>query len=419
MKKILTENLGLKILAVVISACLWLISININDPISQDTYNLTVQLQNVNKLNAIGKYVEVADSTDKVRVTVRASRSILTSLSEENIVATADLTKIDENNQVPIEITTNKSSDKIESLKSDRGYVSVNIEDISKVQLPIEVLVQNEPAAGYILGNTNTAQNVVIVSGPESAMKNISYAAVEINVADAKSDVNITLPIHLYDVNGNMVDVSKLTMNKTEVSTTAGILETKQIPVICDIQGEVLDGYVMVDDVVCDPNIVTVSGRSSTLKKLNEIRLTDLIDVTGCENDIVTNVDIKEYLPEGVSVVSGTPSEVTVKVDIEKEQKRDISLAMKHIHVTNIPDGYEAVITEADDPILLELFGEKAVLDSINADELVGIVDMAAYMENEGIETLSTGTLSVPMTVALPDNARLGKEVYIRVKVTK
>ena len=47
MAKKLTNNLGLKILAVLIASLLWLIAININDPVGQQTYTVNVQMVNV------------------------------------------------------------------------------------------------------------------------------------------------------------------------------------------------------------------------------------------------------------------------------------------------------------------------------------------------------------------------------------
>ena len=132
MKQKLTDNLGLKILAVVFSVILWLIAININDPVTQESYNVNVQLQNLNSLTSSGKYVEVMNNTDSIRVTVRGSRTVLSSFTEKNIVATADVSKINSNNQVPIEVTTTRISDRIESIRTDRQYVQLSIENVGK-----------------------------------------------------------------------------------------------------------------------------------------------------------------------------------------------------------------------------------------------------------------------------------------------
>ena len=122
MKKKLTHNLGLKILAVLFAAGLWVISININDPISPRTYSVNVQLVNLKELTDAGKYVEVLEDTDNIRVTVRASRSVLAGFNEKNLVATADLSEMTEDNLIPIALTTTKTDEKIESIKADKAF---------------------------------------------------------------------------------------------------------------------------------------------------------------------------------------------------------------------------------------------------------------------------------------------------------
>ncbi len=114
MRQKLTNNLGLKILAFVFSIALWFISLNINDPVTSDNYKVKVQLQNVSEMNYAGKYVEVLDGSDQVEVTVRGTRSALASFSSAYIVATADVTKMDENNRVPIEVSVTRGEDHLE-----------------------------------------------------------------------------------------------------------------------------------------------------------------------------------------------------------------------------------------------------------------------------------------------------------------
>ena len=50
MKEKMTNNLSLKIFAVLFAATLWLISININDPYQSKEYSVVVQLQNVSTM---------------------------------------------------------------------------------------------------------------------------------------------------------------------------------------------------------------------------------------------------------------------------------------------------------------------------------------------------------------------------------
>ncbi len=418
MKQKLTDNLGLKILAVVFSVILWLIAININDPVTQESYNVNVQLQNLNSLTSSGKYVEVMNNTDSIRVTVRGSRTVLSSFTEKNIVATADVSKINSNNQVPIEVTTTRISDRIESIRTDRQYVQLSIENVGKQQIPINVKVQNEPGEGYIFGSATTTQNVVIISGPESKVSEVAYAAVEINVDGATSDVNISLPIHLYNTSDEIVDNSKITMSMNEVYTTASVLQTKDLPVVCNVTGILPDGYALTGQVDCNPAYITLAGRSSVMKSLSSIDITDAIDVTGYDSDVKTSVDIKPYIPEGTSIVGGDDaSKIDVTVYIEKEITKEFRIDTDRIHTTGVPEGMAIELDEEESSIKIELQGLKKILGTTDSSTIVGIVDVDKYMNDEELTSLSTGTHTMPVTFTLPDGVKLTRECRVRVKV--
>lgn len=418
MAKKLTNNLGLKIIALLFAIALWLIGININDPVSQSSYNVTVQLQNVNSLTTSGKYVEVAEGSDRIRVTVRGTRSALTLFSSTDLIATADLTKITDDNKVPIDIITTRTIDKIESIKSDQEYLQVNVEDISRHQIPIEVKVQNEPGIGYILGTTSTTQNVVIISGPESMVQEVKYAAVEINVDDAISDVKISLPIHLYDEDDNIVDTSKITMSMNEVSTSATILQTKALPVECGVTGTILDGYAMTGKIDCSPSIVTVAGKSNVISNLTSIKIDDAVDITGCDTDAEANVNVGEYLPEGVSIVDEAQESVAhVVVYIEKKQEQSFSIAAEKIHITNVPDGYTVELVNRE-PLDVVAIGLKDTLKEMGDENLVGVVDVNKYL-NEVDAELQVGEMLLPIAVTLPEDVSLDKVYTVSVMVRK
>lgn len=420
MKKSLTHNLGLKILAILFSIGLWLISININDPVSPSSYNVAVQLLNMKTMTNSGKYVEVLDDTDEVRVTVRASRSVFSTFTEKNIVATADLSKITDDNMVPIEITTTKTDEKIESIKTDKEYVHVNVENIKKTQIPITVQVQNLPADGYILGGTTTVQNAVIVSGPESIVSKISYAGVEINVDRATSDVNISLPIHLYDEEGNDVDDSKLTKSVTEVSTTAAVLQTKEVTLHYDVVGTPADGYMTTGEIVSTPQTVIIAGKTNLIKTINTIEIPDAINVTGFDSNVEVLVDVKDYLPDGTILAdSSFNGKASVMAYIDKQDIRELEVSSKKIRIVNIPDGFTASFKGMDDIVTIYVSGLKNVVSTIKQEELNGIVDMQAIMDVEEIDTWEAGNYTADVSFDLPENVVLNEALNAHIVLEK
>lgn len=404
MKKNLTHNLGLKILAVFFAACLWLISININDPVSPSNYNVTVQLLNLKTMTNAGKFVEVLDDTDNIRVTVRASRSVFSSFNEKNIVATADLTQITQDNLVPIEISTTKTDNKIESIKADKEFVHVNVENIKKTQLPIVVQVQNTPATGYLLGGTSTVQNAVIISGPESIVSKIDHAMVEINVDGAKSDVNISLPVHLYDIDGKEIEDTKLTKSVNEVSTTATILEMKEVPIDYSIVGTPADGYMATGEITSTPETVKIAGKANIMKSVVKIDVPDAVNVTGYDSDVELLVDIKKYLPDGTILADDNfNGKATVVANIAKQEERELQISTNKIKIVNVPEGYTATLKGIDETINIKVTGIKTVVDSINQEEINGTVDISKMMIDESIETLKAGSYSVPVSFDFPE----------------
>lgn len=411
MKRKLTHNLGLKLAALFCACCLWLISMNINDPVSQRVYTVAVQLLNMNTLTNAGKYVEILDDTDTIRVTVRASRSVFSDFSEKNIVATADVSEMTDGNRLPIAITTTKSDSKIESISADKEYVEVDIENVVKLQKRISVKVANEPAEGYLLGNISTDQNAVIISGPESIVSRIASTAVEINVDGAMSDVNITLPIHFYDADGREVDDAKLTKSVSEVFTTAAILQTKEIPVEYTAVGTPQDGYIFTNQFVADPSVITIAAKPSVLKNINGILVEDAVDLTDATGNVTAEVELKKYLPDNAILAdSGFDGVANVTALVEEETIRSLEIPAENITLINIPEGYTAKLRGLEDSVSVKVAGLATPIGSLNANALTGTVDVSYHLalieetdEIKGGNYYPRATFDLPEYVYLKD----------------
>lgn len=414
MKKKLTHNLGLKIASILIAICLWIIAVNINDPISQRVYTVSVQLLNMNTLTNAGKYVEVLDNTDTVRVTVRASRSVFSDFTEKNIVATADVSKLTEDNLLPIEVSSSKTGSKIESIKADKEFVEVSVEDVMKLQKRISVEVLNEPAEGYLLGTISTDQNAVIISGPESVVNKIAKTQVEINVDGATSDVNITLPVHLYDADGHEIDDSRLTTSVKEVFATASVLQRKEVPIEYSVKGEPAEGYIFAGEYIKTPQTIAIAAKPSVLKNVNSIVVEDAIDIEGASDDVQMAVELRQYLPDGVILADGyTSGDVSVSAVIEEEKVRIFEIPFEQITLTNVPEGYRARLRGQDDTVIVKIVGFPATVDTVTSESLLGNVDVTAYLLAGEGENFKEGSYYPSASFTLPDYVRLKESVTV------
>lgn len=78
MRRRLMNNLGLKIVALLFAAILWLMVVNINDPVEKKTYrDITVRILHSEIITNRGKTYRVQNDSNKVSVVVTAKRSVL------------------------------------------------------------------------------------------------------------------------------------------------------------------------------------------------------------------------------------------------------------------------------------------------------------------------------------------------------
>ena len=420
MKKWITNNLGLKILALFVSVGLWIIAININDPVSENTYTVNVTLQNSGVLSSAGKYFEVKDNSDRIKVVVRGTRTALSQFNQTDIVATADMSKITEDNLVPIELSTTKQSDKIEGIRSESQYVKLALEDVRRLQMPIEVKVLNDPADGYILGATQTSQNVVILSGPESIINQVESAAVEIDVSGATTDVKISLPIHLYSEEDDIIDTSKVNMSVQEISTTASILQKAVVPLIAIPQGTPTQGYVLNGIIEGLPTEITIAGKSNIVSKIPYIDISESLDVNDIYQDTSYEININDYLPDGVSLVGtvGNNGILDISVGVDKESEKTIVLDPEAIQVIGVPEGFSATVSDLENDVEVPVSGLKSLLDAVDESKLVPIINVDKYLSNNEM-TIEKGHLDIPLDITLSDNVRLSREVKVRITITE
>jgi len=71
----ITNNFGLKILAVVFACVLWLAVVNIDDPVTTRSFTTTVSVENNDYLTGIGKYYEIVNNSNTITFKVSGKRS--------------------------------------------------------------------------------------------------------------------------------------------------------------------------------------------------------------------------------------------------------------------------------------------------------------------------------------------------------
>ena len=421
MKEKMTNNLNLKIFAILFAAGLWMISININDPYQSKDYSVVVQLQNVSAMTSTGKYVEVMNDSDEITVRVRGNRSVMDSFSSSNILATADLNKIDENNMVPITLSAIKTSgSKIESIRSADTHVEVKVENIRRIQKKLEVVTKNIPEDGYILGKVTTEQNALRISGPESAVALVDKAVVNFDLQNATEDVSMILPVELYDAEGNKINDSRLTTSINEVQCVANVLATKEIPFSFITTGETAKGFEATGEIISEPEMVQVAAKSSVLRRFSKLEIADAIDIQGAEASVITTIDAREYLPEGVILADQNfDGKVQVTAVVEETFTEELEITGEQIQVINVPEKIKGVVEDTKEEITIKLTGFVSAKDDFDKKDIKAKVDILSYMNEHNLLELESGTYEMQVRFELPEGVRIEEEVWIQVKISE
>ena len=408
--KILTNNLWLKILAVMIAFVVWIIVAQINNPVSTQTFNnVRVTLVGTNVLENEGKVYQVLNNSDIVKITVRAPESVISTLTAADISAIADLSEIREDGTVPIVY----SLDRAESITADHDEVQVVVEDKKTRYINIVYELVGSVGDGCVAGKVNLERNRIEVSGPESEVDKVAYAQVTIDLDGAIKTISADMEIHLYDQSGHRIESETIVKQTDYVTATVTVLSTKNVPIYSSATGEPANGYLYADDIYIYPEVVTIAGDTGVLNNISWIEV-DPIDIGGATGDVQATYDINKYLPSGVSLEEpGYDGEITVTAYIEKIVEKYVNLSADRIAITNIPDGFTAeIIDEA--PISVRLSGLNLELNAISSESLSGTAEITS---DAGGSFADGDILILPVRFVLSEHVK-ADTVYVRVLLT-
>ena len=426
MKKRLLRNWDLKLLAVLFSIILWLIVVNIDDPVkSVDFAGINVQILNPDVLAQDGKVYEVLDESDEITVTVSGRRSVIEDISKENISAVADLSSLKEGeNALEIKVSSNKYATDIDGITASRDNVILNIEDLKKIQKSIVVDVVGQVADGYILGDINTNLNQVVIEGPESVVSTIATAKAELNVSGVSANVSASAPIVLYDENGEIVDTSRLTMNIKTVSITQEVLVTKYVAVTAESSGTPAEGYALTGDITVSPEMVLIAGKKGAIDAVNTVFIPGTeLDVTDLKSSLKATIDIRPFISDNVEVVDERGSKVNVTVGIQKETFTNALFSRNDITVSGDTTGFDVeVLTDGtylkESGNVLKFYGLSDSLTELNETGLAMDINMDDFRTTKGWDKLYPGTYWVVPTFNVPEGVHLNEDYKLQIKIT-
>lgn len=402
MKRILTNNLMLKILSLVAAFLFWLVIINVTDPTISKTFpDIPVHVLNENVITSANQVYEIVDG-DIVDVTVKGKRSFIEDVQASDLMATADLSALSKVNAVNIDVTLNKEPSSNVELDWGNTVLKVKLEKRVSKKFKVEVEHQGELSENYVLGEMVAKPNIVEVSCGESKFKKIDHVGVMVFLNGESEDFESEYAPILYDEDGEALDGTNVTFSNDTIKVSTQVLTTKKVPVYVETKGEPAEGYRLVQ-IDHQPESIRVSGTSEALTQNISIKIP--IDVTNADKDIEREVVIAEYLPENLTVVDEVSS-ISVRCVIEKNGRRTFQFTPSDIAVKNLPA--DCTVDFADDTKKYKVVvtGKENVLEKLTLADLGAYVDLTGLGKGEHTLELQFGYLE-GVTVRAKDHVKI------------
>ena len=318
MRKNLMNKFTLRILSLFIAIFIWLLVVNIEDPVRTITItDVPVTFANESYIESMNKVALMEDGKDTVDVKVTGASSIMKKISRDNISAVADLTQIVDLESDPIMVPVYVSYSGIEehNIEARPRNIPITIENRVSQEYTIAVNTgDTKPEKGYEVGKTETNPDRVTIIGPESIMNKIGNVVAQVDVSGMSKDDTRQSEIKVYDKNleelsEKQMSYLKFDIQPTTIDVNVELWKVKQdVPVEVKYSGTVKAGY-YVFQVSSTPNTISIAGTQEALKQFEEdgdklVIPASLVNISGKSSDYEVKVNLEDLLPEDIELAT-------------------------------------------------------------------------------------------------------------------
>lgn len=265
--------------------------------------------------------------------------------------------------------------------------VNVTIHEKQTEPFPVQVEItgQDEVPEGYEIGEPTVTPEEVDITAAKEVIDRIAFAQASIDIGDSEGTVETTVPLKVYDKDGNELNV-KLSVSAVNVKVPmTGPSGT--VPVQIEQQGSLPD-HLSIQSVNPEPHEITLFAPKKILDDIDDVSVPLKLD--DIEKDETLELEVP--VPEGVNHVSPETIEVTVDV-AERNDKTfsDLSIGKKGLS----DDLKMTFLNPEDGEVDVTLSGTDQSLKSIKRSDVDVHIDVSG---------LAAGKHTVPIEISRLQN---------------
>lgn len=379
MIKIVTNNLGVKILALLLALGLWVFVAASTNNIVQFPGSIPIKA-----INTPGGNVAIYD-TKEVSVKIVADSAVWKQLTSDNFSAFVDLNGLSAGIH-DVKVIANANLPNIQIVDIAPANIMVRIEPVVNKTVNINAIYTGQVADGRTVGGADFTPDQVNISGPKSLVELITTATAEIKLSGQSADFaqDITLKV-LNDKNEKISDV---TINPSSAKAAVKIVKAgnnKTVGVKVTTSGFPASGY-FVSNITADPATVDIIGQDSILSQTQFIE-TQPIDLSNQSDTLIKTVSLT--LPSGLSLQKDSSQRVKVTISFAASQVTKELTAV--ITPVNLTPGLKANSLNPSS-IKVIVSGPANTLNNLSSADVILNLDLV---------NKSTGTFGVDLSSAM------------------
>lgn len=298
------ENLGYRLLAIILSIILWLYVTSEQNPNTEYVVRIPLESEN------LGEGLVVANLPAEVQVRVEGRKGLINNLLPKDIKAYVDLraARIGDNT-LPVQVSL---PDGVALVRVNPPQVKVKVEQVKDLQLPVQANLTGTPAGGYRALDPVFKPSQVVVAGPEDMLKDIGKVYVEVNLDQARGNYLAQLPVKIVDREGRSLS-RWLTVTPNSVEVFVPVIQDmpdKRVTVRPRLVGEPAPGY-QIKRVILEPEVIEVFAPYNLLANLDYLNTTP-INIGGARKNIIVESNLE--IPQGIQLSSFPRVRVIVEI---------------------------------------------------------------------------------------------------------
>lgn len=387
----LTNNIGMKLLSVVLAVLLWTIVVYNDDSItrSRTVTGLGAILSGQNALsdNYLALAYNPVEGMDDISVELEVPQAQYSRVTENNVRVRLDLSNVRSAGTQLVPLTVSTTYGTVKSVYPPS--IEVEIESLDSRIVPLNATITGkEEDSEYWYNVRSLNPSTITVSGASSIVQNVAEGKVTVNVDGINESSIRAYSFQLFDYAGNEVSQELLTKTSSSVSANIEVYPTKELSIYSDIDdvldGTIADGY-EVENVVVSPSVVTVAADQELLDSLTTLALEPIV-----ANNVSQSFTIRTSISKLNGIRSYSVDQVYVTVNV-KAIEDTVVFTNVPIALLNMPG--DLICSDFPEMPSVQVTGPFNEIDDLDVDMLQATVDLFQA---------KAGTAEYPVQISVP-----------------